>query len=243
MYTDEHHDTDGKMTLIIGKQGSKLWAVTFPKKPLECKEVHTYFNQALQFKLPTEEDELLCVSFTLVLLPGDIYFQPPGTVHAVYTPEASFIHSGLYLTNLDHTPKQVYEGLVQIMLSLPMNPDKHKPMKPFKDSLQKARDQAFTLVKKCPWAHEAIEYTLRVASFLGWTTKKDLLSYLEQTDGALSDPGEKISIAPILRQILSEQEAAQKAEDEAAIQAVLEVEKAAEKAMEKKVAKKGKIKN
>ncbi|KAK0494952.1 hypothetical protein EDD18DRAFT_1354947 [Armillaria luteobubalina] len=126
-----------------------------------------------------------------------------------------------------------------------------KPMKPFKDSLQKARDQAFALVKKCPWAHEVIEYALRVAGFLGWTTKKDLLSYLEQTDGALSDPGEKISIAPILRQILSEQEAARKAEDEAAMQAVLEAEaqvvleaeKAAEKVAEKKAAKKGKIKN
>ncbi|KAK0493108.1 hypothetical protein EDD18DRAFT_1357033 [Armillaria luteobubalina] len=118
-----------------------------------------------------------------------------------------------------------------------------KPTKPFKDSLQKARDQAFTSVKKCPWAHEAIEYASRVAGFLGWTTKKDLLSYLEQTDGALSDPGEKISIAPILRQILSEQEAARKAEDEAAIQVVLEAEKATEKAAEKKAAKKGKIKN
>ncbi|KAK0478686.1 hypothetical protein EDD18DRAFT_1364521 [Armillaria luteobubalina] len=305
-YTDEHHDADGKMTLIIGEQGSKLWAVTFPKKPLEREEVHTYFDQALQFELPTEEDELLCVSFTLVLLPGDIYFQPPGAIHTVYTPEASFTRgasfwsldtmhqaelsrrydsrSGLYSTNLDHAPERVYEGLVRIMLSLPTNPDKlrykrslgafllmimdprsflpnhgraygipipDKPTKPFKDSLQKARDQAFASVKKCPWAHEAIEYASRVAGFLGWTTKKDLLSYLEQTDGALSDPGEKISIAPILRQFLSEQEAARKAEDEAAIQAVLEAEKAvekaaekaAEKATEKKAAKKGKIKN
>ncbi|KAK0482825.1 hypothetical protein EDD18DRAFT_1362462 [Armillaria luteobubalina] len=96
MYTDEHHDADGKMTLIIGKQGSKLWVVTFPKKPLEREHVHTYFDQALQFELPTEEDELLCVSFTLVLLPGDIYFQLPGTIHAVYTPEASFMRGASF---------------------------------------------------------------------------------------------------------------------------------------------------
>ncbi|KAK0477183.1 hypothetical protein EDD18DRAFT_1114777 [Armillaria luteobubalina] len=259
-YTDKHHDADGKMTLIIGEQGSKLWAVTFPKKPLEREEMHTYFDQALQFELPTEEDEL---------------FQLPGTIHAVYTPEASFTQgasfwsldmmhqaelsrwynsrSGLYSTNLDHAPKQVLGAFLLMIMDprsfLPNHgraygiPIPDKPTKPFKDSLQKVRDQAFASVKKCPWAHEAIEYASRVAGFLSWTTKKDLLSYLEQTDGALSDPGEKISIAPILRQILSEQEAAWKAEDEVAIQAVLEAEKAAEKATEKKAAKKGKIKN
>ncbi|KAK0481019.1 hypothetical protein EDD18DRAFT_1363528 [Armillaria luteobubalina] len=224
MYTDEHHDVDGKMTLIIGEQGSKLWVVTFPKKPLEH-----------------EEDELLSVSFTLVLLPGDIYFQPPGAIHAVYTLEASFILGAFLLMIMD--PHSFLPNHGQAY-GIPI-PD--KPTKPFKDSLQKARDQAFALVKKCPWAHEAIEYTSRVAGFLSWTTKKDLLSYLEQTDGALSDPGETISIAPILRQILSEQEAARKAEDEAAMQAVLEVEAQAvleaEKVAEKKVAKKGKKRN
>ena len=71
-YTDEHHDADGKMTLIIGEQGSKLWVVTFPKRPLEYQEVTEYFDQALQFHFPTEEDKGLCVSFTLVLLPGDL---------------------------------------------------------------------------------------------------------------------------------------------------------------------------
>ncbi|KAK0479375.1 hypothetical protein EDD18DRAFT_1113872 [Armillaria luteobubalina] len=85
-------------------------------------------------------DKQLGVSFTLILLLGDIYiysFQPPGAVHAVYTPEASFtqgaffwsldtIHTGLWSTKLDYTLKQVYKGLMWMMLFLPTNPDKYK---------------------------------------------------------------------------------------------------------------------
>ncbi|KAK0472341.1 hypothetical protein IW261DRAFT_1570931 [Armillaria novae-zelandiae] len=235
-YTDEHHDTDGKMTLIIGEQGSKLWAVTFPKRPLERRQVDTYFDQALQFAPPTGNNEELCVSFTLVLLPGDIYFQPPGAIHAIYTPEASFTpgaRAGLWSTNLDHAPKQVYEGLVWMMLSLPTNPDKHSYLpehpraygitvskhgatKAQKDLIKQAKAKAFVSVKKCPWVGRAIEYAFRVSQFLSWCDKAGLVGYL-QIGVALSDPGERISIAPILREILSEQEAARKAEEGAQI--------------------------
>ncbi|KAK0493513.1 hypothetical protein EDD18DRAFT_1356435 [Armillaria luteobubalina] len=268
-YTDGHHDADGKMTLIIGEHGSKLWAVTFPKGPLERQQVNTYFDQALQPAPPTETDEQLCVSFTLVLLPGDIYFQPPGAIHAVYTPEASFTRgasfwsldtmhqveisrrydslSGLYSTNLDHAPERVYEGLVRMMLSLPTNPDKlrykrslgafllmimdpasyipeharaygiaikkNKPDKHEKGLIKQGKAEAFLSVKKCPWAYQAVEYAQRVAGFIGWFSNQEIVHFL-QTGAAFSDPGEKISIAPILKEILSEQRAARKAEED-----------------------------
>ncbi|KAK0481944.1 hypothetical protein EDD18DRAFT_1362942 [Armillaria luteobubalina] len=246
-YTDGHHDTDGKMTLIIGEHGSKLWAVTFPKGPLERQQVNTYFDQALQPTPPTETDEQLCVSFTLVLLPGDIYFQPPGAIHAIYTPEASFTLSGLYSMNLDHAPERVYEGLVRMMLSLPTNPDKlrykrslgafllmimdpasyipeharaygiaikkNKPDKHEKGLIKQGKAEAFLSVKKYPWAYQAVEYAQRVAGFIGWFSNQEIVHFL-QTGAAFSDPGEKISIAPILKEILSEQRAARKAEED-----------------------------
>ncbi|KAK0491934.1 hypothetical protein EDD18DRAFT_1358359 [Armillaria luteobubalina] len=261
MYTDEHHDADGKMTLIIGEHGSKLWAVTFPKRPLERQRVNTYFDQALQPAPPTETNEQLCVSFTLVLLPGDIYFQLPGAVHAVYTPEASFTrgasfwsldtmhqaeisqrynsHAGLWSTNLDHAPERVYEGLVWMMLSLPTNPDKssyipeharaygitikkNKPDKREKGLIKQGKADAFVSVKKCPWAYQAVVYAQRVAGFIGWLSNQDIELFL-QTGAAFSDPGEKISIAPVLRDILSEQRAARKAEEDKLIKEVLAV--------------------
>ncbi|KAK0474055.1 hypothetical protein IW261DRAFT_1569042 [Armillaria novae-zelandiae] len=103
-YMDEHHDADGKMTLIIGEQGNLLNAMF----------VTDYFDQALQFTLPTQQDKCLCVSFTLVLLPGDLYFQPPGAIHAVYTPEPSFMRgalSGMWSTNLDHALELSVRGI------------------------------------------------------------------------------------------------------------------------------------
>ncbi|KAK0488357.1 hypothetical protein EDD18DRAFT_1359613 [Armillaria luteobubalina] len=261
-YTDEHHDADGKMTLIIGEHGSKLWAVTFPKRPLERQRVNTYFDQALQPAPPTETNEQLCVSFTLVLLPGDIYiysFQPPGAIHAIYTPEASFTrgaHAGLWSTNLDHAPERVYEGLVRMMLSLPTNPDKlrykrslgafllmimdpasyipeharaygitikkNKPDKREKGLIKQGKADAFVSVKKCPWAYQAVVYAQRVAGFIGWLSNQDIELFL-QTGAAFSDPGEKISIAPVLRDILSEQRAARKAEEDKPIKEALAV--------------------
>ncbi|KAK0186926.1 hypothetical protein F5146DRAFT_1003919 [Armillaria mellea] len=225
-YMDEHHDADGKMTLIIREQ-------------------------ALQFCIPSEEDEGLCVSFTLVLLPGDLYFQPPGAIHAVYTPEPSFIQydraSGMWLTNLDHPPERVYEGLVRMMLALPTNPKKCKPhlhtaldppdeiSKPaaymlshprayglmiLRDKatpeqqkwLNEEQVQALGRVKKTPWADQVVKYAKQVSKAMGWSTKKELQLFL-QTGAGLSDPGEKISIAPVLREILVEQREAREAQD------------------------------
>ena len=47
---------------------------------------------------------------------------------------------------------------------------------------------------------------------MGWSTKKELQLFL-QTGAGLSDPGEKISIAPVLREILAEQREAREAQD------------------------------
>ncbi|KAK0472041.1 hypothetical protein IW261DRAFT_1571286 [Armillaria novae-zelandiae] len=267
-YTDEHHDADGKMTLIIGEQGSKLWTVTFPNRPLERHVVTDYFDQALQFALPTQQDECLCVSFTLVLLPGDLYFQPPGAIHAVYTPEPSFTRgasfwsldtmhqvelsrrydreSGMWSTNLDHAPERVYEGLVRMMLALPTNPEKLRykrslaafllmiidpaayipsharaygvmiwidgPNAEQQDAIEEQESQALGRVNRCPWAPEAVRYAKQVAKAIGLPSPKEIARFL-QTGAGLSDPGEKISIAPVLREILKAQQVEREASE------------------------------
>ncbi len=81
----------------------------------------------------------------LIIFPS---FQPAGSCHAVYTPEASFTRgssfwsfdtmhqtevsrcydakNGNWSTNLDHDSERVYEGLVRMMLHLPTNPEKRE---------------------------------------------------------------------------------------------------------------------
>ncbi|KAK0466566.1 hypothetical protein IW261DRAFT_1426836 [Armillaria novae-zelandiae] len=263
-YTDERHDADGKMTLIIREQGSKLWMVTFPNRPLKCHVVTDYFDQALQFALPTQQDEHLCVSFTLVLLPGDLYFQLPGAIHAVYTLEPSFTRgasfwsldtmhevelsrqydreSGMWSMNLDHAPERVYEGLVRMMLALPTNPKKHNlaafllmiidpaayipsharaygvmiqidgPNAEQQDAIEEQESQALGRVNRCPWAPEAVRYTKQVAKAIGLPSPKEIACFL-QTGAGLSDLGEKISIAPVLREILKAQQVEREASE------------------------------
>ncbi|KAK0488091.1 hypothetical protein EDD18DRAFT_1360046 [Armillaria luteobubalina] len=201
-YTNEHHDADGKMTLIIGEHGSKLWAVTFPKRPLERQWVNTYFDQALQPAPPTETNEQLCVSFTLVLLPGDIYapehtpLVPPNEIPTSYIPE----HARAYGITIK----------------------KNKPDKCEKGLIKQGKADAFVSVKKCPWAYQAVVYAQRVARFISWLSNQDIELFL-QTGAAFSNPGKKISIAPVLRDILSEQRAAQKAEEDKPIKEALAV--------------------
>ncbi|KAK0482465.1 hypothetical protein IW261DRAFT_1418028 [Armillaria novae-zelandiae] len=221
--------------------------------PLERHVVTDYFDQALQFALPTQQDERLCVSFTLVLLPGDLYFQPPGAIHAVYTPEPSFTRgasfwsldtmhqvelsrwydreSGMWLTNLDHALEQVYEGLVRMMLALPTNPEKHPavyipsharaygvmiridgPNAEQQDAIEEQESQALGRVNRCPWAPEAVQYAKQVAKAIGLPSPKEIACFL-QTGAGLSDPGEKISIAPVLREILKAQQVEREASE------------------------------
>ena len=78
--------------------------------------------------------------------------------------------------------------------------------------LNEEQVQALGRVKKTPWADQAVKYAKQVSKAMGWSTKKELQLFL-QTGAGLSDPGEKISIAPVLREILAEQREAREAQD------------------------------
>ncbi|KAK0184209.1 hypothetical protein F5146DRAFT_1006715 [Armillaria mellea] len=147
-WTEEHHDADGKIALIATKQGCKLWVTLFPMQDLHHNKVFQFYDDALNINGHNESRHRqdLSLGFTLVLLPGDCYFQPSGAIHAVYMPEPSFtqgasfwslatmhqveashsydIEGGIWSTNLDHKPEHVYEGIIHMMLYLPTNPDK-----------------------------------------------------------------------------------------------------------------------
>ncbi len=68
-------------------------------------------------------------------------------------------------------------------------------------------------VKKCLWASLTKKYAKRVATFIGLPTVKDLKVFLGSSD-TLCDPGEKISIASVLNEILTEQAMRREAEEE-----------------------------
>ncbi len=80
VYTDIHHDADGKVTLIVAEQGCKLWIAYYPRLSYTRKDVHRYFDGTLE-KPPEDvasdsapEDlnrEDFAVGLTLVMLPGD----------------------------------------------------------------------------------------------------------------------------------------------------------------------------
>lgn len=67
-------------------------------------------------------------------------------------------------------------------------------------------------VKKCLWASLAKKYAKRVATFIGLPTVGALKVFLGSGD-ALCDPGEKISIAGVLNEILTEQAMKREAEE------------------------------
>ncbi|KAK0421502.1 hypothetical protein EV421DRAFT_1917378 [Armillaria borealis] len=272
--TGEHHEVDGKIGLIAAEQGCKLWMTFFPKEKFLRDNVDEYFDAIFNCSSSEEQPRPsldVAVGYTLVLLPGDCYFQPSGAAHAVYTPEPSFTRGssfwsltsmhqvevsrlydaegGIWSTNLDHDPDRVYEGLVRLMLYLPTNPNKlhykrslasfllmilepelyiptHRRAYGFPEDLEdpEAEEEALAnheqmlsntrkSVKKCLWASLTKKYAKRVATFIGLPTVEDLKVFLGTGD-ALCDPGEKISIAGVLNEILTEQAMKREAEEE-----------------------------
>ncbi|PBK71193.1 hypothetical protein ARMSODRAFT_66522 [Armillaria solidipes] len=158
VYTKHHHDGQGKNMVIVAEQGCKLWTAYSPVRPYTRREVQEYYNGTLELyvnDLSSSEEDVegegpqrldYAVGYTLLMLPGDCYFQPAGAIHAVYTPEASFTRGssfwslstmhqveparlydatyGNLATNTDRNPVQVYKALVCMMLNLPTNPER-----------------------------------------------------------------------------------------------------------------------
>ncbi|KAK0475582.1 hypothetical protein IW261DRAFT_1567984 [Armillaria novae-zelandiae] len=80
------------------------------------------------------------------------------------------------------------------------------------DAIEEQESQALGRVNRCPWAPEAVRYAKQVAKAIGLPSPKEIAHFL-QTGAGLSDPGEKISIAPVLREILKAQQVEREASE------------------------------
>ncbi|KAG1724834.1 hypothetical protein EDD22DRAFT_961751 [Suillus occidentalis] len=106
--TYPHHDAEGMLTWVRLEAGLKFWAI-FRLRSGRTDRIHL---QELCVKLANYNVHKTwihkhCDGEVVTLRAGDIFIMPPGVVHAVYTPVASFAtgghfyhHSCMHLTEL-----------------------------------------------------------------------------------------------------------------------------------------------
>ncbi|KAG2359130.1 hypothetical protein BDR07DRAFT_1488640 [Suillus spraguei] len=95
-WTNPHHDADGGATFIQIETGEKKWGLwrliqedTTTRTNLSSKALElTDLYRNRENILDTWHGEIV------TLLPGDMLIQPPGQLHAVYTPVATFATGG-----------------------------------------------------------------------------------------------------------------------------------------------------
>ncbi|OJA20360.1 hypothetical protein AZE42_07313 [Rhizopogon vesiculosus] len=96
IYTGAHYDAEGTLTWIRMEVGVKYWVVFKPK----TKHNNRLHLQQFACRLVDFDDQNLewyrehCDIEVITLYAGDLLILPPGTVHAVYTPVASFATGG-----------------------------------------------------------------------------------------------------------------------------------------------------
>ncbi|KAG1722732.1 uncharacterized protein EDB91DRAFT_1255929 [Suillus paluster] len=138
--TPIHHDADGYLTYLEMIEGDKLWAPHWPKDPNVLRTNLLKLSMLLtNVSLNRKEIESNWYSEVVRLSKGDLFFQPPGLYHAVYTPVPSFatgghfynyecmhltelsryvdVKEGIFLTNQVH--EHTIETLQRLVINLP----------------------------------------------------------------------------------------------------------------------------
>ncbi|KAG9309152.1 hypothetical protein JVU11DRAFT_10862 [Chiua virens] len=83
--TFPHHDCCGLCTYVVGNLGAKIWGIIRPKRtlcPTSCENLKKVFDQAAWPSQGTFFSDADVA--TICLEEGDVMFQPPGVLHAVY---------------------------------------------------------------------------------------------------------------------------------------------------------------
>ncbi|KAF9017884.1 hypothetical protein BDZ89DRAFT_1140438 [Hymenopellis radicata] len=148
--TTLHHDADGKVTIILGQAGYKIWFVVYP-----AGEVGGTPEEVARFQESLVEDEdegrypdNISV-YAFLIAPGAILMQPPGLMHAVYTPVPAYVNGcsfwsldslhltrisrvvdvnlGNSLTNVDHDDVATYESFLRLICHVPIVQDRELP--------------------------------------------------------------------------------------------------------------------
>ncbi|KAG2045475.1 hypothetical protein BDR06DRAFT_1015617 [Suillus hirtellus] len=128
--TYPHHDAEGTLTWVRMEVGVKFWAVFRPKSRRDDRShLQNIATRLANFTVHKAWLKANCDAEVVTLMAGDILIQPPGTMHAVYTPVASFATGGhfyhygcMHLTELaryidaevaDSTTNQVLEHTLE----------------------------------------------------------------------------------------------------------------------------------
>ncbi|KAG1720983.1 uncharacterized protein EDB91DRAFT_1256739 [Suillus paluster] len=130
--TYPHHDAEGTLTWVRMEVGVKFWVIFRPKYHHRNRlHLQQFATKLVDFTSHKKWLEKHCDGEVIVLRPGDMLIMPPGTIHAVYTPVASFATGGhfyhymcLHLTELaryidaevaDSTTNQALEHAVETL--------------------------------------------------------------------------------------------------------------------------------
>ncbi|KAF9008502.1 hypothetical protein BDZ89DRAFT_1048193 [Hymenopellis radicata] len=140
--TTAHHDADGKVTIILGQAGYKFWFVITPAagQAATREELEAFQKSLFDAEQAVKYPENIAVRAFLIS-PGSILIQPPGLMHAVYTPVPSYVNgssfwafetmhltrlsrlsdvaSGDVLTNVDHNDTMTYDSFLRLMCIIP----------------------------------------------------------------------------------------------------------------------------
>ncbi|KAG1771574.1 hypothetical protein EV702DRAFT_1201889 [Suillus placidus] len=99
--TNFHHDSDGGVTFVQSVLGKKQWIPAFPRNPNISRtkfiELSLLLTNLLANRTEIEENWSMEV---VTLEEGDLFIQPPGQYHAVYTPTDCFA-KGAHCLNLE----------------------------------------------------------------------------------------------------------------------------------------------
>ncbi|KAG1830502.1 hypothetical protein DFJ58DRAFT_736937 [Suillus subalutaceus] len=93
--TYPHHDAEGTSTWVRMEAGAKFWVVFRPKDRWEDRShIQNIATRLVNFAEHKAWLKQHCDAELITLLAGDMLIQPPCTMHAVYTPIASFATGG-----------------------------------------------------------------------------------------------------------------------------------------------------
>ncbi|KAG2108259.1 uncharacterized protein F5147DRAFT_773843 [Suillus discolor] len=90
-----HHDVEGTLTWVRMEVGVKFWVLFWLKDQHDdWSHIQNIATQLINFVENKAWLKKHCNTGLITLRPGDMLIQPPGTMHAVYTPVASFATGG-----------------------------------------------------------------------------------------------------------------------------------------------------
>ncbi|KAF8418657.1 hypothetical protein L210DRAFT_3655539 [Boletus edulis BED1] len=227
--TYPHHDAEGACTWVMPYNGCKIWTCIKVKTRFDRKELATFLA-----KLANREnsmsgfgDDVECE--TAYLYPGDLAIMPPGQMHAVYTPTASFCRGGhffsydalhlteqsrhidklkgRYVTNQQH--RGTLETLSRMVIALPIISESKALYKRSIVALcgmvvydGEYRSQQ-TKRQKSDCHEQAKTMAMKVLSHLGITTPTDYFKFMEDPEVDRSFKGESLSVYDLLTEFRS----------------------------------------